>query len=248
MDVSTLLGVIALAILVAAGIATKQLTSSLVSFHGLLIVMGGCSVAMLLNTPMRYLTRAVKELKNLFRDDGTEHMRNVIPVITELAEQCRVKGFSALKEADPSIAKGFLSRTALAALEYNDYNFVKQVMEQEVNQTSDESNEVANVYRTMGLLFPMFGLLGTLIGIIGVLKDLGNPESVGPAMGVAITSAFYGIILANVVCVPIAGKIRARTWLEVKIKSMILDGILEIMKGSIPIVVERRMQAYLAKD
>ena len=106
-------------------------------------------------------------------------------------------------------------------------------------------NEIANVYRTMGILAPMFGLLGTLIGIISVLKQLSDPESVGPAMGVAITSAFYGILLANMVCVPIAGKIRARIWLRVKLKSMILEGILEIMKGSIPLVVERRLQAYL---
>ena len=105
-------------------------------------------------------------------------------------------------------------RASLAALEYNDSNFVKQVMEQEINQAADETNEIANVYRTMSILMPMFGLLGTLIGIIGVLRDLSNPENVGPAMGVAITSAFYGIFMANMICVPIAGKIRARIWLR----------------------------------
>lgn len=248
MDLSTILSMVLLAVLIFGGIATKQLTSSLVNMHGFLVVIGGCTMAMLLNTPMKYLIRALAQLKTLLTDDGNESMRGIIPVVTDLAEQCRIKGFSALKDADPAIAKGFLSRVAQAALEYNDYNFVKQVIEQEINQSSDEKNELANVYRTMGLLFPMFGLLGTLIGIIGVLKDLSNPESVGPAMGVAITSAFYGIILANVFCVPIAGKIRARTWIEVKMKAMILEGILEIMKGSIPIVVERRMQAYMAKD
>ena len=64
-------------------------------------------------------------------------------------------------------------------------------------------------------------------------------------MGVAITSAFYGILFANMVCVPISGKIRSRIWLQVKLKSMILEGVLEIMKGSIPMVVERRLQSYL---
>jgi chemotaxis protein MotA len=65
-------------------------------------------------------------------------------------------------------------------------------------------------------------------------------------MAVAITSAFYGIFMANMVCVPIAGKIRVRIWLDVRMKSMILGGVLEIMKGSIPIVVERRLQSYLS--
>jgi len=200
---------------------------------------------MLLNTPIRYLVKAVTELKTLFFEDDSDNLHKIIPVMTALAEQCRQKGLSALKDADPEIARGFLSRAAMAALEYSDTNFVKQVMEQEINQAADETGEVANVYRTLSVLMPMFGLLGTLLGIIEVLKDLANPESVGPAMAVAITSAFYGIFMANMICVPIAGKIRARIWLDVKLKAMILDGVLEIMKGSIPIVVERRLQAYL---
>jgi chemotaxis protein MotA len=246
MDFSTILGLAAFVLLIFGGIQTKQLSSSLVNLHGVYVVIGGCFVAMLINTPMKYLIRALTELRSLMLEDETADMHTLIPVMTGLAEQCRIKGLSALKDADPAIARGFLSRASMAALEYNDYNFVKQVMEQEINQAADDANEVANVYRTMSVLMPMFGLLGTLIGIIGVLRDLANPESVGPAMGVAITSAFYGIFLANMVCVPIAGKIRARICLQVKLKSMVLDGVLEIMKGSIPIVVERRMQAYLA--
>ena len=130
-------------------------------------------------------------------------------------------------------------------MEYNDSNFVRHVLEQEVNQRVDEMNEVANVYRTMGILAPMFGLLGTLIGIMGVLREISNPEFVGPAMAVAITSAFYGIVFANIVCVPIAGKIRTKIWMDVKVKSMILEGIMEITKGSVPIVVERRLQSFI---
>jgi chemotaxis protein MotA len=246
MDFSTVLGLLSLVVLVFAGVQTNQLSASLVNLHGVVVVLGGSLVAMFLNTPFKYLVKALTELRVMLVDSDASNMQKIVPVVTTLAEQCRMKGLSALKDADPRIARGFLNRASLAALEYNDYNFVKQVMEQEINQAADEMNEVANVYRTMSILMPMFGLLGTLIGIIGVLRDLSNPESVGPAMGVAITSAFYGILLANMVCVPIAGKIRARIWMEVRMKAMILDGVLEIMKGSIPIVVERRMQAYLA--
>jgi chemotaxis protein MotA len=203
-------------------------------------------VAMLINTPFKYLVKAVTEIYWLMFSDETMDIQRTVPVLVALAEQCRSRGLSALKDADPNHAKGFLSRVAAAALEYNDSNFVRHVIEQEINQAADEMNEIANVYRTFGLLSPMFGLLGTLMGIIGVLRQISNPESVGPAMGVAITSAFYGILFANMVCVPVAGKIRARIWLQVKLKSMILEGVLEIMKGSIPMVVERRLQSYIA--
>jgi chemotaxis protein MotA len=245
MDITTIAGLAGAVALILAGVAGRQISASLLNMHGVVVVLGGTLVATLINTPFRYVSRALSELGWIFREGDEAALEKLIPLIVALAEQARLRGFTALKEADPAVAKGFLSRAATAALEYNDYNFVKQVLEQEINQTVDDLNEVANVYRTMGVMAPMFGLLGTLIGIIGVLKDLANPESVGPAMAVAITSAFYGIFFANMVCVPIAGKMRARMWMEVRMKTMVLEGILEIMKGSVPLVVERRLQAYL---
>lgn len=245
MDFTSLLGVIAFAVLVVVGYTTGQISSTLLNLHAVFVVMGGSMVAMLINTPFVYLVKAVTELRALVFTDETMEIRRTVPVITALAEQCRARGISALKDADPAHAGGFLARVSEAALAYNDSNFVRHVIEQEINQSADEMNEIANVYRTFGILSPMFGLLGTLMGIITVLRQLSDPESVGPAMGVAITSAFYGILFANMVCVPIAGKIRARIWLQVKMKSMVLEGVLEIMKGSVPMVVERRLQSYL---
>jgi len=245
MDFATILGIVSLIALIVVGVQTGQLESSLMNIHAIFVVMGGGCVSMLINTPFRYLVKAVTQLYKLMLLDETLEIERTIPVMVGLAEQCRSLGLSALKDADPKHASGFLLRVASAALEYNDSNFVKHVIELEINQGADELNEVANVYRTFGLLAPMFGLLGTLIGIIGVLKQISDPDTVGPAMGVAISSAFYGILFANLVCVPISGKIRSRIWLQVKLKSMILEGVLEIMKGSIPMVVERRLQSYL---
>jgi len=245
MDYSTIFGILAFAALLFVGFSTGQITSAFLNLHAVLVVMGGSLVALLINTPFKYLVRAVTELGVLMLSAETAQIKRTIPVMVALAEQCRSTGLSALKDADPALADGFLARVSAAALEYNDSHFVKHVIEQEINQAADEMNEIANVYRTFGLLSPMFGLLGTLMGIITVLKQLSDPESVGPAMSVAITSAFYGILFANIVCVPVAGKIRSRIWLQVKLKSMILEGVLEIMKGSIPLVVERRLQSYM---
>lgn len=245
MDITTMLGVAGAVGILFAGFAGNQLSASLINMHGVIVVIGGTVIATLINTPLKYIIRAFSELGRIFRENDEASPEMVIPVLVGLAEQSRMRGLAALKEADPGVAKGFLSRAATAALEYNDYNFVRQVLEQEINQGLDDMNEVTNVYRTMGVMAPMFGLLGTLIGIVEVLKDLANPESVGPAMAVAITSAFYGIFFANMVCVPVAGKMRAKVWMEMRLKSMILEGILEIMKGSMPLVVERRLQSFL---
>ncbi len=241
---ATVSGIFLMAAALGLGVYTRQFSDTLFNFHGVYIVLGGTLVSMLVNSPARYLRGAVRELGHLFREGEAEDAERVIRPLVEMAEQCRMRGMSALKEADAGIAGGFLERAAMAALEYNDSNFVRQVLEQEINQGFDDMNEVANIYRTMGVLAPMFGLLGTLIGIIGVLAEISNPETVGPAMAVAITSAFYGILFANIVCVPVAGKLRSRALMQIRMKSMVLEGILEIMKGSLPMVVERRLQAY----
>lgn len=244
MDYNTVLGITGFVGLMIVGVSTGQVNSSLLNIHGVFVVLGGSFVAILINSPFTHTVKAFTELRFLMFSDETAEIKRTVPVMVALAGQCRERGLSALKDADPKHAGGFLARVSAAALEYNDSNFVRRVITQEINQAADEMNEIANVYRTFGLLSPMFGLLGTLMGIIGVLKQLSDPESVGPAMGVAITSAFYGIIIANMVCVPIAGKIRSRIWMQTKLKSMILEGILEIMQGSVPVVVERRMQSY----
>jgi len=245
MDITTILGVAGAVVLVLAGFAGGQISASLINMHGVIVVIGGTVVATLINTPRKFIIRSVLELGGIFSENDEASPEKLIPVLVNLAEQSRMRGLTALKEADTRVAKGFLNRAATAALEYNNHEFVRQVLEQEINQSVDDMNEVANVYRTMGVMAPMFGLLGTLIGIIEVLKDLGNPESVGPAMAIAITSAFYGIFLSNMVCGPIAGKMRAKVWMEVRMKSMIMEGVLEIMKGSVPLLVERRLQSYL---
>lgn len=245
MDIATIAGLISLGLLIFVGVQAGQLSASLLNEHAIFVVVGGCCVSMMLNTPFKYLLKSVTEIYRLMFYDENQDIVRTIPIMVSLAEQCRANGLSALKEADASHANGFLVRVASAALEYNDTNFVKHVIELEINQGADELNEIANVYRTFGILSPMFGLIGTLIGIIGVLKQVSDPDAVGPAMATAITSAFTGILMANLICTPISGKIRSRMVGQIKLKSMILEGVLEIMKGSIPMVVERRLQSYL---
>lgn len=246
MDISSVIGSISLVVLVGLGIYTGQVPAIVLNFHSVFVVMGGVAVTMLINTPIRLFMRSLGSIKWLFsRSDELENPASVVHAVVQLAEQARSRGMMTMKDADPAIADGFLKRVATAAMEYNDSKFVKEVIEDEINKDMDAKNEIINFYRTMGLLAPMFGLIGTLLGIISVLKELSNPETIGPSMALAISSALYGIAFANIVCIPIAGKLRSKVWLETNVKGLILTGILEIMKGSVPLIVERRLQVYL---
>jgi chemotaxis protein MotA len=245
MDIMTLFGFMVLVLVIAASYFLGELPLVLFNFHAVLLVIGGTLIATMINTPKKYFLKAIKAFSLVFISGEYEDIYPAINHIVELSEKARKNGLKTLKEADENIANGFLKRACDAVVEYGDQNFVKNILEKEINQSFEELNEVSNVYRTMSLLSPMFGLIGTLIGIIGVLKDLSNPAAVGPAMAIAITSAFYGILLSNLLFVPVAGKIRAKAIMRLKLKEMILDGIIEIMKGSVPIMIERRMKTYV---
>jgi len=247
MDMSSLIGSVSLLILVILGVVTKQIPATVINFHSVFVVMGGVLVTMLINTPIKLFMRSLGSAKWLFaRTTELENPETIITAIVQLAEQARSRGMMVMKDADPNIGEGFLKRVATAAMEYNDSKFIKEVIEDEINKEMDAKGEIVNFYRTMGLLAPMFGLIGTLLGIINVLKELSNPQTIGPSMALAISSALYGIGFANMICIPVAGKLRAKIWLETNVKGLILTGILEIMKGSVPLVVERRLQVYLA--
>jgi len=244
MDFTTVLGFGAMAGLIVMGVISGQLPAFFLNWHGLGIVFGGTACAMLVNTPMADIRGAFGVLGVLLRGVPYPDKDQIATAVTAVAEQVHSRGISALQGVDARAVGGYLSIAASTAIEYNNPDLVWQILETEINTAYDRNNELGNIYRTAGLLAPMFGLLGTLIGIVSVLRDLANPASVGASMAVAMTTAFYGISLANIFCVPVAGKLRSRNIEELQAKTMVAEGIVMMLRGTVPLVIERKLRSY----
>jgi chemotaxis protein MotA len=244
MDITSLFGTGVAAFLIGIGVYSGQLPAFFLNWHGLGIVLGGTAAAMLLNTPFDQLRGFWDSVLIFVRGNPYPPREQIVESLVRLAEQVHSRGVVALGQADPAAVGGYLARAAAVAVEYNDPKLVEQILEMEVNTSFDRSNEATNLFRTMAVLAPMFGLLGTLIGIVSVLKDISNPDLVGRSMAVAMTTAFYGITLANLVCVPVAGKLRTRTIEELRAKGMVVDAIGMMLRGVVPLAIERKLRAY----
>ncbi len=244
MDITTLLGIGALAGMVALGVGTGELPAFFLNWHGLAIVLGGTIGAMLINTPLADVRGALAALAVFFRGNRYSSKERIVTAIMEVAERVHGRGVSALQEVDARAVGGYLGQAAGVAIEYNNPDLVWQILETEINSSYDHNNEMANVYRTMSILAPMFGLLGTLIGIVSVLRELSNPEKVGSSMAISMTTAFYGIALANTICVPVAGKLRSRNIEELQAKTMVAEGVVMMLRGTVPLVIERKLRSY----
>jgi chemotaxis protein MotA len=79
-----------------------------------------------------------------------------------------------------------------------------------------------------------------------MLQSMSDPSTIGPAMAVAIITTFYGAVMANLIALPMAGKLTMRSREEVLEKGMIIEGIMSISAGDNPRIVERKLHSFLA--
>lgn len=229
------------------GMTSGRVGGTFFNLHGIVLVLGGVFAATLVNSELHQIWASFKAFGSIFHEPKNPPAHNVIPVMVELSRKARKEGFISLHGEGKTFGDGFLGKAIQVLIEgEGDIKAARWLLEKEVNRTALRHREVQNVFRTVGILAPMFGLLGTLIGIVEVLNNFTDPKAVGPSMATAITSAFYGICVANLICVPVAGKLRQRTLNELLLKEMILEGLLAIHEGDAPSSVEIKLGTYMS--
>ncbi len=216
--------------------------------HALIIVYGGSLAATMISTPGTMIWRAFTRLLRLFLPDRLPAPEQAIAEAVRLARLAQSGGgILAIQGESQNFADGFLHRAVIAAVSSGETAETRRMMEAEVKRRRSDGMEDSNTFRTIGILTPMFGLLGTLIGMVKVLQTMSDPTRVGPAMALALSSAFLGISTANLICVPVAGHIRLKVIEETLIYEILLEGVLDIASGKSPYVIETHLSAYAAR-
>jgi chemotaxis protein MotA len=122
---------------------------------------------------------------------------------------------------------------------------VREILETEIATMQDRHKVRETVFTTLGGFSPTLGIIGTVMGLISMLAKLNEPGRMGHAIAAAFIATLYGVAFANLLYLPIASKLRARTADEVVIYEMIIEGLLSIQSGENPRMVEARMLAFL---
>lgn len=248
MDIMTIVGFIAGAAVVLFGVVASGIGKLFLNWHGIVIVIGGTSAATMINTSFDNFIRGVKAFVNIFKNPNIPPPNDCIKMIIQLAETAQKQGgIMALQNVDATFASGFLKRAITVAMTSGEYKETREILEEEIRRKRIYLQEDSNFYRTMGVLSPMFGLIGTLFGIIQTLSHISDPTKVGTSMAVAISSAFYGIVLSNLVFVPVANKIRLRALEETLVFQLILEGVIDIMSGKTPHLIEIHLRGYVER-
>ena len=120
-----------------------------------------------------------------------------------------------------------------------------EILELEIGEMENRHSQGASIFSTWGAYAPGFGMLGTLIGLIQMLQNLSDATTIAQGMGKALITTFYGSLLANIFCNPIAANLQKKSEKEVNIREMMLEGVLAIQSGVNPRIVEEKLISYL---
>jgi len=103
----------------------------------------------------------------------------------------------------------------------------------------------ADMMTALGTFAPSMGMIGTLVGLVLMLANMEDPSSIGPSMAVALLTTFYGALMANIIFLPMAAKLKTRSKEELLVHEVILSGIQSLVAGENPRVMEQKLLGYL---
>ncbi len=245
MDLATLLGIIVATGLVVSSILLGGSGSWFINYPSLMIVLGGTLGATLINYPLADLVSVLKVTKNAFRHKSYKPIA-LIPRMVHFAKKARREGILSFESQLKEIDDPFLIRCMQMAIDGMEAEAIENVLNTEIMWLEERHRLGAEIYSTMGTFAPAVGMLGTIIGLVQMLMQMTDPTAIGAPMAVALLTTFYGTLLANLLFLPISGKLRVRSRQEILTKQMVLQGILAIQAGDNHRIVEQKLKAFIS--
>jgi len=244
MDIASFIGIIAAFGLMIMAILTGSSLTLFIDIPSFLIVVGGTLGATLVDFPLKEVLGAVRVAKNAFFN-RLESPAEYISILASLVDKARKEGILALEAELSKINNDFLAKGVQMLVDGLDPKVIDETLSREIEYLRERHKQGAEIFFTMGSISPAMGMIGTLIGLVQMLQNMSDPSSIGPAMAIALITTLYGAILANILFLPISGKLQVLSSHECLIKEMLLEGILAISQGLNPRIMESKLQAFI---
>ena len=255
MNLSTLIGIFVGFIVLATAIFLQAEASGVSvgvfwSLNSLLIVLGGVIAATFISYPMRDVLSVLKVLRMAIVRDELP-VETYVDELATLSGEAGRRGAAKLGGVADEVGNRFLEEGLRMVIDEYPSDQIREIMSGQIQQTYQREMAEAKIFRTMARLSPAFGVVGTLIGLVIMMRGL-DPEntaqmmrSLGSGMAVALLTTFYGVLLANLVFLPIAIKVERRIEQRITLMHIIMEGTLLIQKREAPKLVKDYLMAFL---
>jgi chemotaxis protein MotA len=168
-----------------------------------------------------------------------------IELISEISEKARKEGILSLEQRLNEINDKFLVKGLRMIIDGVKPEIVAGVLKNEIANMSERHKAGQKILMTMSTYGPAWGMIGTLVGLIDMLASMDDPSKIGMGMATAIITTFYGAVLANLICVPLAGKLETRAKQELIIKNLVLTGVVSIQANENPRMIREKLLTFL---
>ncbi len=265
MDIATIVGLFFGLFLVFFGMSEPGSFTppdTFFNLRGLAIVLGGTFAATLVNYPLKNVIGMLKVSLQAFSNGSSFNHLEVIDELAVYSEQARKKGLPSLETILDSVDNHYLQMGLENAILEKDPKKLESFLDNELNSMIDRHSSGQEIFYNMGSYAPAFGLLGTVMGLILMMTGQASTSSADSyaqsaqdsmgillqGMGIALVTTFYGVLLANLLFIPIAGKLKTRSDEEVHGLKIIKAGILSIHSKEHPLIMKEKLLTFVDKE
>lgn len=245
MDIATIIGlVIGFGAIIGGQLLEGGHLSALVQPTAALIVLGGTFGSTVVCFPLSHLLQAAKDIRIVFIPSHS----NPAPLIKDImgfASKARKNGLISLEPEVLKTKDRFLKKGLSLVVDGIDPQKLKETMEIELNSYEEHAKGSAEVFETAGGIAPTIGIIGAVLGLIHVMNNLSDSSKLGAGIAVAFVATIYGLMTANIVCIPFSTKLKIRLKEEMLQKEMIIEGLMAIQNGENPHFIEQRLNSFI---
>ena len=259
-DLGTLIGLLAgLGIILIGIIQSGGKLYWFFNFNSLLIVLGGTFAATMVNLPLRAVGNILNVLQNVFRGEDYDYI-GIIEEIVQKAQKARKDGLLSLEADLPTMRDGFFKNGIELAINERESSRLRTFLNLEMNNISSRHVAGQEMFLYMASYAPAFGMLGTVLGLIIMMNNFSSGgqgmeitasydvaerfADLLSGMGLALITTFYGVFMANMIFLPIGGKLKRRSENEMMLKSIVVEGIISIHAREHPILIKEKLMTF----
>ncbi|MGZ9815472.1 flagellar motor stator protein MotA [Peribacillus simplex] len=250
MDITSVLGVVLGIVAILVGMVLKGVSvTALINPAAIVIIIVGTIAAVVTAFPLSELKRLPKIFKILFFEQKLTKPEDLIKTFSEWAVIARKEGLLALESISDQVDNTFLKNGLNLAVEGQSADYIRDILAEEIDAMEERHLSAAAIFSQAGTYAPTLGVLGAVIGLIAALGNMADTEALGHAISAAFVATLMGIYTGYVLWHPFANKLKRKSRQEVRIKEMMIEGILSIIEGEAPRTIEQKLTSYLpARD
>jgi chemotaxis protein MotA len=214
--------------------------SLLLQPQALLIVVGGTFGSILVQNNWVRFYDSLKLLGWLFVPTKPVNQASLAKLL-EWGHKANLEGMLAMESIDTKHIGQFSARGLQMLANGVPTAILEDALKRELQSYERNQLTAAKIWQQAGGYSPTFGIVGAVIGLIHSTMHISNPAELGQGIAIAFVATLYGVGFANILYLPIYGKIRSQIDNELRHRKLYMDGILAISRKESPKTIETRL-------